>query len=275
MPWPNRDGRQRYRSSRRAPARCLGFSRRFDLGRIAEAEVADRAVECRRTDRHAHLGGADVVGVGDDVLERLAAAGPGHEAVLGVVDHVAADLEHIARRKAARRLDSATLEGGRGGDQLEGRAGLVGVGDRAVAPRVGADARIVRGVEVGDVRHREDLARPRPSRRPSALRVPLLHVGAQPALGFELDVRVDRQAQGAPGTGFSMVVRRTGSPGRTDRLRTASCPVSRAGNRRTGIRGRRVRSHRCRRNRARSRRAAPRARSAPRSLPAAIRYPRS
>ena len=50
---------------------------------------------------------------------------------------------------------------GRDGDELERRAGLVGVGDRAIAPAVGARRREAVRVEARRRRHREHVARVR------------------------------------------------------------------------------------------------------------------
>ena len=82
---------------------------------------------------------------------------------------------------------------------LEGRARLVGVGDRPAAARLGARVRVAVRVERRDGGHREDLARPRVEDdgggRPG---VRLLPHPRELALGDVLEAGVERQPERGP-----------------------------------------------------------------------------
>ena len=144
------------------------LARQLDLRRIAEPELADRAVHPRAAGREADFGGADVVRVRDDLFERLAAAhARRHHAVLGVVDRAPADFERVARRKARRRRELAALERRRRGDQLERRAGLVRVGrSRGRATRPAGTRRSARARSPARWRPRAARRSTGPSRSP-------------------------------------------------------------------------------------------------------------
>ena len=101
--------------------------------------------------------------------------------------------EHVLFERRRRRHD------------LEGRSRLVEILDRAVAPRLFADAPVGVRVEGRVVRHREDLARVRIHDDGGAAGgAVLFDAGAQLALGDELEVLIDGQLEGRAGGGRAL-----------------------------------------------------------------------
>ncbi len=85
------------------------------------------------------------------------------------------------------------LESGRAGDDLEGRARLVGVGDRPVAARVRAEAAVLVRIEARRARHRQNLPAARVHQDHAAgPGIGLLDCGRELLLGGVLDAGVER-----------------------------------------------------------------------------------
>ena len=160
-----------------------------DAGGAAEAERADRRVEVAVGDAQRGLDRADVRRLGDHLAE-------GERAERLVVRDAHAgerDAAHLAVEPLVGR-DQALLERRRGGHHLEGRAGLVGVGDDAVAPglRVGRAEAV--GIEGRPGGHREHGAGRRVEHhQAAALRAQPLHARGELALGDRLQRRVERE----------------------------------------------------------------------------------
>ena len=77
---------------------------------------------------------------------------------MGLLDHAVGDLDRRGQVEARVGGDQALLERGPDRERLEGRAGLVGEGGRAVGERLGAGGLQVARVEPGRVRHRQHVA---------------------------------------------------------------------------------------------------------------------
>src|SRR5206468_4599827 len=107
------------------------LARQLDAGAGAEAERPHVAVVARGPEAVRHLGRADVA----RVLDHLREAEPA--VPVRVVDAPLADpVATVLAEEHVRRPDHALFDRGGGEDRLEGGAGLVGIGDGAVAHTV-------------------------------------------------------------------------------------------------------------------------------------------
>ena len=172
---------------------------------MSEAEPVDVAAEPFRANPETRLDRADVAGFHNDVFERehavrvdVADLAPGEgDEPWGAIDQVTG-------------LKNALLDSRRCRDELEGRAGLVGVLNDPVPPRVIGrlveDVRIERRV----VRQREDLTRARIHDDGGASgRVVLLDARPQLPLDDVLEVLIDRELDRVTGRSRPLLARAT------------------------------------------------------------------
>ncbi len=117
-----------------------------------------------------------------------------------IVDHAAPDLiAPILAEDHLARAGNPVLERGRRGQRFEGRARLIEVVDRVVAPHRGAHRPAVVRVEARRARERQDLAGPRIEHDGGAgTRAGLAHAVIERALGDVLEGDVERELNRGP-----------------------------------------------------------------------------
>ncbi len=127
----------------------LALAGEVDPGRTSEAEARDPLGKAVLAEL---LGQRDRAHVGR-VREDLSNGHRLRAARLGVVDDAVGDVDLVLQREARRRRDQPVRERARHRDELERRAGLVGVRDGAVALELPPDLRVVVRVEPGRYGH--------------------------------------------------------------------------------------------------------------------------
>jgi hypothetical protein len=166
------------------------LARKVDPGRLPEPEAVDPQGEPALAEALRDRDRPDVRRVLDDLAH-------GHvfgAARVGLTDRAIGDLQGRGQAERRTRAYHSFLQSGGDGHELERRAGLVGVRDRAVAAPVGTRLAEAIRVEARRGRHREDFAGLRVhhdcGRRP---RRPAADGVREDLLRVRLDLTVDRE----------------------------------------------------------------------------------
>ena len=174
---------------RKREARRL--AREVDSGALPEAEAVDPRCEAPLAEALRDRDRADVRGVLDDLPYGHALRSPR----VRLADRAVGDLERRRQHERRARIHDPLLQTRRDGHELEGRSGLVGVGDRPVAAPIRARRREAVRVEPRRRRHGEDRTRLRIHHdRGRRLRRPASHRLGENLLGVPLNLPVEREA---------------------------------------------------------------------------------